>query len=871
MNKNYEINFNEEKFISLKQASIISGYAKDYIGQLCRGEKIKAKKIGRDWFVNSDSLISYKQETLRRDIFNGVEKKSSAEKNEDIWDKILLSSENQTPQDVKKIEISNEINQLKILSPVKSFFKQTILFFLILLTPLIILEFVFIKNPATVIASLDNIKKITEQTIQTFSAEADNLYLSINRQANRQTNLIRQGSRKVISDTLLASAFLRQTTLNLPEQISGQADFFSEQVSQFVDKTNAKGKDLIADLLQKSQSLTSKMEELSETAKIKIKPKIASIKNFFSSGFSSRKSPSLSQEELSQEESLPKTLFERKPEIEKPKETEEEKEILRDELAPTERTIYEKIQPITQITQQIIPPDDKQLQSIESKIQELFAKNENQVKQSAGMFQAFSQSQRINNLSGVTITNGTVSGLSGLTDADVPNTITASNYLLLTGGTLTGALTGTSLTLSGDLTVSGSQTFSGLQTFSQASSTRLSVFDQIWIGGTSTTTLRGDGFASIIPFASTTALTVSNGAWFIEGNIGIGTTSPYSKLSVVGQIAAAYFTATTSLFSTFPFASTTALTVSGTASTTNLIVSGTASSTFSGPLESYSGNFIIGSSGTSNNLLFNPYGGKVGIASSSPWALLSINPDGLVGPSFLVGSSTQSNLIVLNSGYVGIGTSTPRGLLGLNDYAGLDSFIVGSSTPKFIIKDSGYIGIGTSTPAYALDIYGTLRIDPNNGLIIPASSTPTLNIAGQIAIDTTSGQLKWYDGIKVQIVTGTTSPAFNIASTTMGINGKQFRNGTTSILLKNFPEAMTLNGFYCKATSTAASAYAGHLRFGDGTNWTEMGTCTTSGVETRTITNNTFTRFEDFIVEASSTAPETDRMTITVILEKTAD
>ncbi|MEK7599026.1 MAG: hypothetical protein AAB474_01045, partial [Patescibacteria group bacterium] len=170
-----------------------------------------------------------------------------------------------------------------------------------------------------------------------------------------------------------------------------------------------------------------------------------------------------------------------------------------------------------------------------------------------------------------------------------------------------------------------------------------------------------------------------------------------------------------------------------------------------------------------------------------------------------------------------------------------------------------------------LDIYGTLRIDPNSGLIIPASSTPTLDTAGKIAIDTTSGQLKWYDGLKVQLVTGTTSPAFNIASTTMGINGKQFRNGTTSILLKNFPEAMTLNGFYCKATSTVASAYAGHLRFGDGSNWTEMGTCTTSGVETRTTTNNTFTRFEDFIVEASSSAPAIDRLTITVILEKTAD
>lgn len=46
-------------------------------------------------------------------------------------------------------------------------------------------------------------------------------------------------------------------------------------------------------------------------------------------------------------------------------------------------------------------------------------------------------------------------------------------------------------------------------------------------------------------------------------NLGVGTTSPYAKLSVVGQAVAAYFTATTSTASTFPYASSTALTVSG--------------------------------------------------------------------------------------------------------------------------------------------------------------------------------------------------------------------------------------------------------------------------------------------------------------------
>ncbi len=63
-------------------------------------------------------------------------------------------------------------------------------------------------------------------------------------------------------------------------------------------------------------------------------------------------------------------------------------------------------------------------------------------------FQAFSISQRIDQLTNVTISNATVSGLSGLTDADIPDGITASNYLPLSGGTITGALSVASLNAS---------------------------------------------------------------------------------------------------------------------------------------------------------------------------------------------------------------------------------------------------------------------------------------------------------------------------------------------------------------------------------------------------------------------------------------
>ena len=51
--------------------------------------------------------------------------------------------------------------------------------------------------------------------------------------------------------------------------------------------------------------------------------------------------------------------------------------------------------------------------------------------------------------------------------------------------------------------------------------------------------------------------------------------------------------------------------------------------------------------------------GNVGIGTTTPWGLLSINPNGISGPALVVGSSTATNFIVTNGGNVGIGTTSP--------------------------------------------------------------------------------------------------------------------------------------------------------------------------------------------------------------------
>ncbi|MCX6712850.1 MAG: hypothetical protein NTY66_01430, partial [Candidatus Vogelbacteria bacterium] len=46
-------------FLSLKEASKRSGYNQDYIGQLIRGGKVEARRVGKSWLVSRHSLVAY--------------------------------------------------------------------------------------------------------------------------------------------------------------------------------------------------------------------------------------------------------------------------------------------------------------------------------------------------------------------------------------------------------------------------------------------------------------------------------------------------------------------------------------------------------------------------------------------------------------------------------------------------------------------------------------------------------------------------------------------------------------------------------------------------------------------------------------------
>lgn len=55
-----ELTIDGKVFVSSKKAAILSGYAKDYVGQLCREGRVESKLVGRSWYVYEPSIREHR-------------------------------------------------------------------------------------------------------------------------------------------------------------------------------------------------------------------------------------------------------------------------------------------------------------------------------------------------------------------------------------------------------------------------------------------------------------------------------------------------------------------------------------------------------------------------------------------------------------------------------------------------------------------------------------------------------------------------------------------------------------------------------------------------------------------------------------------
>ncbi len=227
--------------------------------------------------------------------------------------------------------------------------------------------------------------------------------------------------------------------------------------------------------------------------------------------------------------------------------------------------------------------------------------------------------------------------------------------------------------------------------------------------------------ASTFTYASTTAISSTGWAYFATtqgSNVGIGTTSPGQKLSVAGDILGnniigSYFTATSTIASIFPYASTTALTISGTNGLT--LASG-----LNGPLQAIGG---LVSATSSIGVLY----GGTGLMSAPSYGELLLGNDA--------------------GGYTLTATSS-LGLLGSSTVSSITSNYlskwVGSYFANSLLYDDGTnIGIGTTTPSQTLDVAGIANIQnyvnssyfiatsTEIASIFPYASTTALTVSGE--------------------------------------------------------------------------------------------------------------------------------------------
>src|SRR4051812_35165499 len=55
-----ELTLDGKVYVSSKQAAEMTGYAKDYVGQLCREGRVEARLVGRNWYVLKSAIEEHR-------------------------------------------------------------------------------------------------------------------------------------------------------------------------------------------------------------------------------------------------------------------------------------------------------------------------------------------------------------------------------------------------------------------------------------------------------------------------------------------------------------------------------------------------------------------------------------------------------------------------------------------------------------------------------------------------------------------------------------------------------------------------------------------------------------------------------------------
>lgn len=301
-----------------------------------------------------------------------------------------------------------------------------------------------------------------------------------------------------------------------------------------------------------------------------------------------------------------------------------------------------------------------------------------------------------------------------------------------------------------------------------------------------------------LTYFSTSTSWINNG-----GNFGVGTTSPYAKLSVVGEIVGAYFTGTTTATSTFGG---------------NLAINGTGTTTSAGGFDITSGCFAVGGtciggvsgtgasttllsdlnvfSGATNTIVFLSSSRSTSTQATSTNFFSSIltATSGFLTNLFVTGSSTLQDVTMRNTTTSNATTTSlyVSGRTGLGATAPITTLDVRSANANTGSTVGGNVNIGSSD-AQNIDIGGSLTLGGFND-----NSASVYRVFGSIEgrkSTNVSGSSNGYLVFKTDLAGGLTERMRILDSGNVGI-------GTTSPYAKLSVVGETVSAFFTATTTS---------------------------------------------------------------------
>ena len=240
----------------------------------------------------------------------------------------------------------------------------------------------------------------------------------------------------------------------------------------------------------------------------------------------------------------------------------------------------------------------------------------------------------------------------------------------------------------------------------------------------------------------------------------------------------------------------------------------------------------------------------------SPGARLAVVGVNALNTSFAanISGSTGTGLIVTNSGNVGIGTTDPSYEL---EIVG-DIYNTGNATSTLAVHGAEFcvgndcISSWPSGTSPWTDNGTWINTTNGEGLVITASSTITANLRIDGSATTTEsfyvGSNRVYGEDDKDLALATSTLDYLTANT-----------ATSTIPISFSPKSKTISEIYCITDVGAAT-----IRIGDGTNFSQYITCTTSGTTESSPTSNTYTAYEKMEIETGNRSTLGDWLNVNV-------